>query len=119
MKFFSYNIQFEPLLDLLERLYGKDPEIGAILAKAYIESSMCYREIESKLSGLRFQTIFIVSLNFIVVDQEIKAVHLLYKTLQIAPTKYTVLHAQVDFLISKASRSANMANLYVTSNTCF
>jgi len=72
MKFFSYNFQFEPLLDLLERLYGKDPEIGALLAKAYIES-----------------------------NQEIKAVHLLYKTLQIAPTKYTVLHAQVDYLLSK------------------
>lgn len=38
MKFFSYNFQFEPLLDFLERLYGKDPEIGALLAKAYIES---------------------------------------------------------------------------------
>ncbi|KAI9283477.1 Chs5p-Arf1p-binding proteins-domain-containing protein [Umbelopsis sp. AD052] len=74
MKFFSYNFQYEPLLDFLERLYGKDPEVGALLAKAYIES-----------------------------DQEIKAVHLLYKTLQIAPTKYTVLHAQVDFLVSKGS----------------
>ncbi|KAH8551744.1 Chs5p-Arf1p-binding proteins-domain-containing protein [Umbelopsis sp. PMI_123] len=74
MKFFSYNFQLEPLIDFLERLYGKDPEIGALLAKAYIES-----------------------------DQEIKAVHLIYKTLQIAPTKYTVLHAQVDFLVSKGA----------------
>ncbi|KAG2176386.1 hypothetical protein INT43_005620 [Umbelopsis isabellina] len=72
MKFFAYGANNEPLIDLLERLYGNDPEVGALLAKAYINS-----------------------------DQEVKAVHLLYKTLQIAPTKYTVLHTQIDFLLEK------------------
>jgi hypothetical protein len=95
------------------------PKLVLYLQKR-ISNQVCVIErVRSKLNGLRFQTIFTVSLNCNVVDQEIKAVHLLYKTLQIAPTKYTVLHAQVDFLISKASRSANMANLYVTSNTYF
>lgn len=38
MKFFAYGANNEPLIDLLERLYGNDPEVGALLAKAYINS---------------------------------------------------------------------------------
>lgn len=102
MKFFSYNFQFEPLLDLLERLYGKDPEIGALLAKAYIESSQYDKTYICASMATHSSTKLITVIHF--ADQEIKAVHLLYKTLQIAPTKYTVLHAQVDYLLSKASR---------------
>jgi hypothetical protein len=40
MKFFAYGANNEPLIDLLERLYGNDPEVGALLAKAYISSGM-------------------------------------------------------------------------------
>jgi Chs5-Arf1p-binding protein BUD7/BCH1 len=101
MKFFSYNFQFEPLIDFLERLYGKDPEVGAVLAKAYIESG---RNLNGHQQGRLGIHLTVPSRLFHHVDQEIKAVHLLYKTLQIAPTKYTVLHAQVDFLVSKVNR---------------
>ncbi|KAI9301442.1 Chs5p-Arf1p-binding proteins-domain-containing protein [Cunninghamella echinulata] len=72
MKYFSDSFRYGPAIELFERLQKKDPEIGALLAEAYIGQ-----------------------------NEETKAVQILYENLKIIPMSYSLLHVQVDFLRSK------------------
>ncbi|KAI8089750.1 Chs5p-Arf1p-binding proteins-domain-containing protein [Halteromyces radiatus] len=72
MKYFSDSFRYGPAIELFEKLQKKDPEIGALLAEAYIGQ-----------------------------NEEIKAVQILYEDLKLVPMSYSLLHVQVDFLRSK------------------
>ncbi|ORX62601.1 chaps-domain-containing protein [Hesseltinella vesiculosa] len=72
MKYFSDSFRFGPAIALFERLQKKDPEVGTLLAEAYIGE-----------------------------NEEIKAVNTIFEDLKLAPMSYSLLHVQVDFLRSK------------------
>jgi hypothetical protein len=72
MKYFGDSFRYEPAIALFHRLHKKDPEVGALLAKAYIGQ-----------------------------NEEIKAVKVLYEDLKLSHMSYPLLHTQVDFLRSK------------------
>lgn len=72
MKYFSDSFRYGPAITLFEKLQKKDPEVGALLAEAYIGQ-----------------------------NEEIKAVQNLYENLKLVPMSYSLLHVQVDFLRTK------------------
>ncbi|KAL0075718.1 Chs5p-Arf1p-binding proteins-domain-containing protein [Phycomyces blakesleeanus] len=72
MKYFGDSFRYGPAVPLFERLQKKDPEVGALLAQAYIGQ-----------------------------NEEIKAVKVLHDDLKQTPMSYPLLHVQVDFLRSK------------------
>jgi flagellar biosynthesis component FlhA len=72
MKYFNDSFRYGPVIELFEKLQVKDPEVGALLAEAYIGQNM-----------------------------EVKAVQSLYENLKLMPMSYSLLHVQVDFLRSK------------------
>ncbi|KAI9341620.1 Chs5p-Arf1p-binding proteins-domain-containing protein [Pilaira anomala] len=72
MKYFADSFRFAPAIELFEKLHQKDPEVGALLAKTYIDQ-----------------------------NEEIKAIKVLYHDLELNSMSYPLLHVQVDFLRSK------------------
>ncbi|KAI8338888.1 Chs5p-Arf1p-binding proteins-domain-containing protein [Chlamydoabsidia padenii] len=72
MKYFSDSFRYGPAIDLFGKLQHKDPEVGALLAEAYIGQ-----------------------------NEEIKAVQSLHGNLKLVPMSYSLLHVQIDFLRSK------------------
>ncbi|KAI8975422.1 Chs5p-Arf1p-binding proteins-domain-containing protein [Mycotypha africana] len=72
MKYFSDSSRFSPAIDMFQRLYTQDPEVGALLARAYLGQ-----------------------------HEEIKAVRVLHDGLKQCPMSYPLLHAQIDFLRDK------------------
>ncbi|GET02007.1 chaps-domain-containing protein [Rhizophagus clarus] len=72
MKYFSENFRYERAVNLFEKLYLRDPEVASLLAQSYI--------------GM---------------DEEIKAVNILYGALKQNSMSYALLHVQADFLLSK------------------
>ncbi|KAI8066570.1 Chs5p-Arf1p-binding proteins-domain-containing protein [Gongronella butleri] len=72
MKYFSDSFRYGPAITLFEKLQQKDPEVGALLAEAYIGQ-----------------------------NEEIKAVNVLHDCLKQAPMSYSLLHVQVEYLRSK------------------
>ncbi|BEJ01799.1 hypothetical protein CcaverHIS631_0604810 [Cutaneotrichosporon cavernicola] len=71
-KYFADSFRLERAANLFEKMYGRDPEVAALLAQSYI--------------GM---------------NEEIKAVQVMNAALKQAPTSYPVLLAQVDLLLSK------------------
>jgi hypothetical protein len=76
MKYFGDSFRYGPAIKLFEKLRKQDPEIGALLARAYIGQ-----------------------------NEENKAVKVLYIDLKSAPMSYPLIHVQVDFLRSKVKRN--------------
>lgn len=76
MKYFSENFRYERAVNLFEKLYLKDPEVASLLAQSYI--------------GM---------------DEEIKAVNILYEALKQNQMSYALLHVQTDFLLSKGKKT--------------
>jgi hypothetical protein len=72
MKYFGDSFRFAPAIELFTKLHKKDPEVGALLARAYIGQ-----------------------------NEETKAVKVLYNDLKIASMSYPLIHVQVDFLRGK------------------
>lgn len=72
MKYFNDSSRYGPAIELFEKLQAKDPEVGALLAEAYIGQ-----------------------------NEEVKAVQNLHENLKLVPMCYSLLHVQVDFLRSK------------------
>lgn len=72
MKYFSDSFRYGPATQLFEKLHKKNPEVGSLLARAYIGQ-----------------------------NEEIKAVKVLFNDLKLAPMSYPLIHVQVDFLKSK------------------
>ncbi|RCH92020.1 hypothetical protein CU098_006290 [Rhizopus stolonifer] len=72
MKYFEDSFRYGPAIELFKKLHKKDPEVGALLAKAFVGQ-----------------------------HEEIKAVKVLYEDLKLVPTSFPLLHTQVDFLRSK------------------
>ncbi|KAI7891981.1 Chs5p-Arf1p-binding proteins-domain-containing protein [Mucor mucedo] len=72
MKYFGDSFRFAPAIELFKKLHKKDPEVGALLAKAYIGQ-----------------------------NEEIKAVKVLYEDLKSVSMSYPLIHVQVDFLREK------------------
>ncbi|GAA5796497.1 hypothetical protein HPULCUR_001869 [Helicostylum pulchrum] len=76
MKYFGDSFRFGPAIELFKKLHVKDPEVGALLAKAYIGQ-----------------------------NEEIKAVNVLYSDLRLASMGYPLIHVQVDFLRTKVAKT--------------
>lgn len=72
MKYFGDSFRFAPAIELFKKLHKKDPEVGALLARAYIGQ-----------------------------NEEIKAVKVLYEDLKSVSMSYPLIHVQVDFLREK------------------
>lgn len=72
MKYFSDSFRYQPAIELFQKLRKKDPDVGSLLAKAYIGQ-----------------------------NEEIKAVKVLYQDLKLSSMSFPLLHTQVDFLRSK------------------
>lgn len=74
MKYFSDSFRYAPAIELFKKLHKQDPDVGSLLAKAYIGQ-----------------------------NEEIKAVRILYQDLKLSSMSFSLLHTQVDFLRSKVS----------------
>ncbi|KAK8854711.1 hypothetical protein IAR55_003450 [Kwoniella newhampshirensis] len=72
IKYFSDSFRLDRAANLFERMMAKEPEVAALLAKSYI--------------GM---------------NEEIKAVKIMYSALEHNPQSYPILHAQCDLLLSK------------------
>ncbi|ORX94947.1 chaps-domain-containing protein [Basidiobolus meristosporus CBS 931.73] len=72
MKYFSQSSRFETAANFFEKLYTRDPEVTALLARAYF--------------GM---------------DEEIKGVKALHQALKKNSMSYPLLHVQADFLLKK------------------
>ncbi|GMK57342.1 hypothetical protein CspeluHIS016_0401760 [Cutaneotrichosporon spelunceum] len=72
IKYFSDSFRLERAANLFEKMYGRDPEVAALLSQSYI--------------GM---------------NEEIKAVQVMNAALKQVPTSYPMLLTQVDFLLSK------------------
>ncbi|KAL9543385.1 hypothetical protein MBANPS3_008138 [Mucor bainieri] len=72
MKYFSDSFRYTPAIELFKKLHKQDPDVGSLLAKAYIGQ-----------------------------NEEIKAVKVLYQDLKLSSMSFPLLHTQVDFLRSK------------------
>ncbi|CEP16892.1 hypothetical protein [Parasitella parasitica] len=72
MKYFSDSFRYEPAIELFSKLHKHDPDVGSLLAKAYIGQ-----------------------------NEEIKAVKVLYEDLKLSSMSFPLLHTQIDFLRSK------------------
>lgn len=83
IKYFSDSFRLEHAANLFEKMYGRDPEVAALLAQSYIGMSA------------------LPPLYMLILDEEIKAVQVMDAALKQAPNSYPVLLAQVDFLLSK------------------
>ncbi|KAI8373642.1 Chs5p-Arf1p-binding proteins-domain-containing protein [Choanephora cucurbitarum] len=73
MKYFGDSFRYGPAIELFEKLHKRDPEVGALLATSFVGY-----------------------------NEEIKAVKVLYEDLKLAPTSFSLIHTQVDFLRSKS-----------------
>ncbi|KAJ3389829.1 hypothetical protein HDU92_000851 [Lobulomyces angularis] len=87
MKYFSESCRTAEAVKFFEPLFKRDPEVGAVLAKAYLAS-----------------------------NQEISAVQCLYEALKKHPLSYGLLLVQIDFLRSKKKldMALKLAKLAVT-----
>ncbi|KAJ3044657.1 hypothetical protein HK097_001414, partial [Rhizophlyctis rosea] len=87
MKYFSEAGRLGEAAKFFEPLYKKDPEVGAVLAKAYLGT-----------------------------DEEIKAVEILHEALKRQPLSYGLLLIQIDFLRAKKryDMALKLAKLAVT-----
>lgn len=74
MKYFSDSFRYAPAIELFKKLHKQDPDVGSLLAQAYIGQ-----------------------------NEEIKAVKVLYQDLKLSSMSFPLLHTQVDFLRSKVS----------------
>jgi len=72
LKYFGDSGRFGPAVNLFEKLVARDGEMSSLLAKAYL--------------GM---------------DEEVKAVQVLYRAIQEHPQSYPLLHVQCDFLRNK------------------
>lgn len=79
MKYFSDSFRYESAIALFQRLHKQDPEVGALLARAYIGQ-----------------------------NEEIKAVKVLYEDLKLSHMSYPLIHTQVDFLRGKVHYQKHM-----------
>jgi predicted Zn-dependent protease len=89
MKYFADSYRLGRAANLFEKMAEREPEVAALLARAYIGMS------KSPLSSIARQQVLIQS------DEEIKAVKVMHTALQQHPQSYPILHAQCDFLLSK------------------
>ncbi|KAN0059672.1 bud site selection protein [Thecaphora frezii] len=72
LKYFGDSCRYEQAVNLFEKLWAREPEVAALVARAYI--------------GM---------------NEEIKAVQVMHTALQQTPQSYALLHVQVDFLRTK------------------
>ncbi|KAJ1929010.1 bud site selection protein [Tieghemiomyces parasiticus] len=72
LKYFEDCGRFTTAAKFYESLYPKDAEVGALLARCYFGANL-----------------------------EVKGVRILHEALQKSPASYSLLHAQVDFLLRK------------------
>lgn len=87
MKYFGVSFRFAPAIELFEKLHQKDPEVGALLAKAYIDQ-----------------------------NEEIKAIKVLYHDLKLNSMSYPLLHVQVDFLRTKVKKKKKEKSWLLNEN---
>lgn len=85
LKYFGESSRYEQAVNLFEKLWAREPEVAALVAKSYL--------------GM---------------NQEVKAVQIMHRSLQQNPHSYVLLHVQCDFLRKKgqldwAIRLANQA----------
>ncbi|KZT51179.1 chaps-domain-containing protein [Calocera cornea HHB12733] len=72
LKYFGDSGRWQPLANLFEKLYVREPEVASLLAKAYI--------------GM---------------NEEVRAIQIAAAALESNPKSWTTLHVQVDFLVGK------------------
>ncbi|GAC71447.1 hypothetical protein PANT_3c00031 [Moesziomyces antarcticus T-34] len=72
LKYFGDASRYEQAVNLFEKLWAREPEVAALVARSYI--------------GM---------------NQEIKAVQVMHSAIRETPQSYALLHAQVDFLRAK------------------
>ncbi|KAJ9474365.1 Protein BCH1 [Pseudozyma hubeiensis] len=72
LKYFGEASRYEQAVNLFEKLWAREPEVAALVAKSYV--------------GM---------------NEEIKAVQVMHGAIKETPQSYALLHAQVDFLRSK------------------
>jgi hypothetical protein len=72
LKYFGDASRYEQAVNLFEKLWAREPEVTALVARSYI--------------GM---------------NQEIKAVQVMHSAIRETPQSYALLHAQVDFLRAK------------------
>lgn len=72
LKYFGEAARYEQAVNLFEKLYAREPEVAALVAKAYL--------------GM---------------NEELKAVQIMHAAVQATPHSYALLHVQADFLRSK------------------
>lgn len=72
LKYFGESSRYEQAVNLFEKLWAREPEVAALVAKSYL--------------GM---------------NQEVKAVQIMHRSLQQNPHNYVLLHVQCDFLREK------------------
>lgn len=72
LKYFGESSRYEQAVNLFEKLWAREPEVAALVAQSYL--------------GM---------------NQEVKAVQIMHRSLQQNPHNYVLLHVQCDFLRSK------------------
>lgn len=72
LKYFGESSRYEHAVNLFEKLWAREPEVAALVAQSYL--------------GM---------------NEEVKAVQVMHRSLQQNPYNYVVLHVQADFLASK------------------
>lgn len=72
LKYFGESSRYEQAVNLFEKLWAREPEVAALVAQSYL--------------GM---------------NQEVKAVQIMHRSLQQNPHNYVLLHVQCDFLREK------------------
>ncbi|EJT99413.1 chaps-domain-containing protein [Dacryopinax primogenitus] len=72
LKYFGDSGRWQPLANLFEKLFAREPEVASLLAKSYI--------------GM---------------NEEVRAIRIAAAALESNPKSWMTLHVQVDFLVSK------------------
>jgi len=107
LKYFGEAFRFEQAANLFEKLYAREPEVAALVAKAYVGMSEFKRKavviFSSPLSPILRPNFFLNFLSFppLSLDEELKAVQIMHSAIQTSPASYSLLHVQADLLRSK------------------
>ena len=97
MKYFGNAARYGPAVNLFEKLIMKDGEMASLLAKSYL--GMGRFTYSSKAFCVK-DTAKSFSCN-IIIDEEVKAVQVLYRAVQEHPQSYPLLQVQSDLLRNK------------------
>jgi len=96
MKYFGDSFRYDQAANLFEKLYARESEVASLLARSYIGMSELFDLVD-------FAPANVASLSFL--DEEVKAIQIISSALQENPQLYPLLHAQIDFLRCKTTKS--------------